>query len=352
MKIADSQLQMSSNHAERRQHTVRESLRTWIGPRRPDFEDRQSPVASSSSRVDLSDQARAAQAASEPGAAATREAEGAPAHSPQALLRILIEMLTGRPVRVFDPATLEGSPAVASSGTTDPERAAQPGGNAGWGVEYDRQETLDESEQTHFSARGVIRTGDGREIRFDLEFELNRTWHEESRLSLRAGDGQRKDPLVLNFDGTAAQLSSRRFAFDLDADGQTEAVPLLAQGSGFLALDTNGNGHIDDGRELFGTRTGDGFADLAPYDEDGNGWIDENDAVFEQLLLWSPAAGGTGTLTGLKAHGVGALSLARLATPFELRSASNESLGAVRTSGLYLNENGSAGTLQQIDLTV
>ena len=33
--------------------------------------------------------------------------------------------------------------------------------------------------------------------------------------------------------------------------------------------------------------TGDGFKDLAMYDEDGNGWIDENDEIFSKLLIWS-----------------------------------------------------------------
>ena len=44
----------------------------------------------------------------------------------------------------------------------------------------------------------------------------------------------------------------------------------MLNGSGYLALDKNGDGTINDGSELFGTRNGDGFADLAQYDEDGN----------------------------------------------------------------------------------
>ena len=55
---------------------------------------------------------------------------------------------------------------------------------------------------------------------------------------------------------------------------------MLGSGSGFLALDKNGNGKIDDGSELFGTKSGDGFADLAEYDSDGNGWIDEKGRVY------------------------------------------------------------------------
>ncbi len=39
---------------------------------------------------------------------------------------------------------------------------------------------------------------------------------------------------------------------------------------------------INDGSELFGTSSGDGFKDLATYDEDENGWIDENDSIFSK----------------------------------------------------------------------
>ena len=54
----------------------------------------------------------------------------------------------------------------------------------------------------------------------------------------------------------------------------------------------------------------------------------------------------------LAAAGVGAISLAQVATPFELRDGENRSRGEVRSSGVYLRENGSAGTIQQIDLSI
>ena len=65
-----------------------------------------------------------------------------------------------------------------------------------------------------------------------------------------------------------AEVSDQTFYFDLDADGKEEEISVL-NGSGYLALDKNGDGTINDGSELFGTRNGDGFADLAQYDEDG-----------------------------------------------------------------------------------
>jgi hypothetical protein len=91
---------------------------------------------------------------------------------------------------------------------------------------------------------------------------------------------------------------------------------------------------------------------LSVYDQDKNGWIDENDAVFNQLKLWSKDSQGNDSLAGLKTRGIGALYLGATTSPFELKTSSNSSLGTIKSSGLYLNENGSAGTLQQVDLTL
>ena len=343
MKIANASLQMESGHAEVSHRQVRESLRAWVGPRRPDFEGGEQPSA----LVDVSAAARATQSAE---AEAVEGAEGEVESSPELqLIKSMIEMLTGRRIRVFSAADIRGG--VEAPEVQDPKQPPARG-NAGWGVEYDYHASLDEAERTAFSAQGIVRTADGREIRFDLQLAMARVWHEESNVSLRAGDGRRKDPLVLNFDGKAAELSATRFRFDLDADGTAEDVPLLGGGSGYLALDLNGDGKITSGTELFGPLSGDGYAELAKYDADGNRWIDENDAVFDRLRTWSPAADTGGTLETLQRRNVGALSLDRLSTPFELRSPGNDSLGAVRSSGIYLTEDGQAGTTQQIDLTV
>jgi len=157
---------------------------------------------------------------------------------------------------------------------------------------------------------------------------------------------------VLNFAGTAAQLTDQRFKFDLDSDGKTEDINFVTGGSGFLAFDRNGDGRINDGSELFGARSGDGFAELAALDDDGNGWIDENDAAFDKLRLWSKDAAGEDRLLTLREANVGALSLARVATPFDLKDGGNALLGQIRASGVFLQEDGRAGTMQQVDLTV
>jgi hypothetical protein len=142
-----------------------------------------------------------------------------------------------------------------------------------------------------------------------------------------------------------------KFSFDLDADGKEESISQFASASGYLALDKNADGKINNGTELLGPATDDGFSELAQLDGDKNGWIDENDAAFNQLKIWIPGTDG-GKLMSLKEAGVGALALAHINSQFELRGQRNSDLGAVKDTGVFLFEDGGVGTLQEIDLTV
>ena len=153
-------------------------------------------------------------------------------------------------------------------------------------------------------------------------------------------------------DNLPAGVKDMTFQFDIDCDGKMDEVSMLREGSGFLALDKNGDGKINDGSELFGTRSGNGFADLAVYDEDGNGWIDENDEIFDKLRVWSKDKDGKDVLKTLKEADVGAIYLGSTNSQFSLTDKKdNEVLGAVRSTGIYLKEStGMAGTVQQVDL--
>lgn len=207
-----------------------------------------------------------------------------------------------------------------------------------------------EQEQLAFVANGQVSTADGREIRFDLGFALN---YQKLQLSERlTSSAALKDPLVLNLEGLVPGFSSARFEFDLDADGSSESLTQLANNSAFLALDRNGNGQIDDGNELFGARSGNGFAELSALDEDGNGILDEADSGFASLRLYRSD---TALLT-LGDKQIGAIFLNAAATPFMHlggdQGAQGESPAVLRQTGLYLTEDGKAGTVQQIDLRV
>lgn len=208
-----------------------------------------------------------------------------------------------------------------------------------------------EAERTSFATEGKVITASGKEITFNVEVEMSRTFYEKTSTVIDLGAVKLTDPLVINLDTEAASVSDQKFYFDLDADGHEEQISRLDAGSGFLALDRNGDGIINDGSELFGTASGNGFADLAQYDQDGNGWIDEADEIFDKLLIWQKDENGKDILRGLGAAGVGAIYLGNVNTEFSLNSqADNKTNAVVRQTGMFLYENGNAGTMQQIDL--
>ena len=263
----------------------------------------------------------------------------------------MIEAITGMPVRTIRASDLKASPPDSHVGTAVPTAATQPGNPpSGWGLEYDRHDVATQTQSLAFSAGGTVRTADGQTIQFSLNMSLTTTHTEETHVSLRAGDAVLKDPLVLTFEGPVGALANTRFTFDLDADGTADQMPFVAQGSGFLVFDRNGNGAVDDGRELFGAQSGDGFADLAQFDDDGNGWIDTADAVFSRLQVWRLDDQGKPALSALASTGVGALYLNRVATPLALRDVQGNQQGQLRASSVYLTETGQVGSVQQIDL--
>lgn len=110
-------------------------------------------------------------------------------------------------------------------------------------------------------------------------------------------------PIIVDVDGSGYGLSdlANGVDFDLNADGFAERRPwtVAASTNAFLALDRNRNGVIDNGRELFGnftpladgTNAPNGWAALAEFDRqslggNGDGVIDQRDAIYSVLLLW------------------------------------------------------------------
>lgn len=371
MKIASSSLQLAAAHAESRQTSVKESLQLWNGRRSLELSresTRAEAEADASVAISASGQAAAAQAAaaaaSSPlagvaaGAAAVATlANGAPAAAESAaatdgtlleemdpkllVIKLVVEQMTGQEIKLLH---AEDAPSGA------PRQGAAPRG--GVGMRYDLQATYQESESLSFAAGGVVKTADGREIAFSVQMSLSRSFSAQAGLHLQAGQAA-KDPLVISFPGQVPQLTDTKFSFDLDADGRKEDISFVAPGSGFLVFDRNGDGRVNDGRELFGTRSGDGFAELAALDDDGNGWLDENDAAFGRLRLWTRDAGGHDRLQDLPAANIGALSLQHAAAPYVFKNDIGTVQGAMRAAGVFLQEDGQgAGTVSQIDLAV
>ncbi|STZ07745.1 Uncharacterised protein [Moraxella caprae] len=133
------------------------------------------------------------------------------------------------------------------------------------------------------------------------------------------------DPLALDLDGdgieTIAHDKLKKAVFDHDGDGIAHATGWVKKDDGILVLDRNGDGVINDGREVFGDstilRTGEtakhGYEALADLDSDGNGKINADDAKFNELRVWrdldSDGVSDVGELFGLHELGIGALNL-------------------------------------------
>jgi hypothetical protein len=136
------------------------------------------------------------------------------------------------------------------------------------------------------------------------ELELNVSVNAQPQLT---------DPLVLDLASNGFRTSglSRTVAFDLDGDGKRDQISVPVGDDALLALDRNGNGRIDDGRELFGDQNGaaNGFAELSKYDDNGDGRIDRQDAIFERLSLLRFDAQGRQSSQSLSQAGVSAISL-------------------------------------------
>ena len=275
------------------------------------------------------------------------------------LLQKMVEKLTGKKFKFFiiDKVKL---PDGGTSGAVQPQapKVGQPQTGqgarpfvAGFSFQYDYSETYIERQAMSFQSHGVVNTADGRTINFNVELNMSREFMTQNEIHIVAGDKQ-ADPLVINFSGQAADLTDRNFSFDLNNDGAQERIAFVKPGSGFLALDKNADGQINSGSELFGPNSGNGFAELAQYDSDGNNWIDENDAIYDKLKIWTKDENGKETLFALGQKGIGAIYLGNAQSLFDMKNASNQSLGTVRSTGIFLKEDGTAGTVQHIDLTL
>lgn len=377
MRIEQSQIALSSQRTASMTNFSHTSVEAWIGDR-----PAKAKSAATSNAIDMTAvRAAIAKLSNEARTAATRTAErqdlasggaatgqtAADAPDPNDpttsdpnlnVLIMLIERMTGRKIHVLrsgdvsagsvgQPAGQKAAAASAASGAAQAEARPQ---NAGWGLEIKVDQVHQETEATGFNATGQVATADGRTISFDYTLAMHRDFSQSSTVDITAGDAVKKiDPIALNLAGGPVALGSDRTAFDINSDGKAEQVAMPAAGTYFLALDANGNGKVDNGGELFGPSSGNGFSELKALDTDQNGGIDEGDAAYATLKVWSGPSGG---LMSLSESGVGALYVGQTAsTQFDIRGAGNEALGQIVSSSLYLGENGKPGALQQVDLT-
>ena len=344
MRIAQSDISMSSARYFAAEDEKSENLKVWAGNSEP-----ATGPSAVSDRVIISDELKARLEGMKGRAVKNEEPDLSGTPGTEMFIRkLLIEFLTGRKIKVMNVRSPQGEDVPVTGGVDRGEQP--PPDKEGWGLIYDRHETHTEKEDTVLNASGSIKTADGQELRFTLELKMSRTSVETADIRLRGGDAKKIDPIVINFDGAAAELEGKKFAFDINSDGSKESISFVKSGSGFLTIDLNSDGVVNNGSELFGPSSGNGFAELSGYDSDHNAWIDENDPVYGRLKIWTKDASGKDVFTGLKEQGVGAIYLDRAQTYFDSRDSRNNLNGQIISSGIYLKEDGTPGTVQQIDL--
>ncbi len=256
------------------------------------------------------------------------------------LMRILraLEILTGKKIDMSMFKKLQAEP------SEQPQRV-------GWGVNYSYEHHEVHDESLDFSAQGNVKTEDGRTMDFAVAVSMRNHSEVHESVSFKAGDAL-IDPLVLNFGADTVTISDVKHKFDLDLDGKSDTFSFVGSGSGFLALDKNNDRKINNGSELFGPTKGNGFKELAAYDSDKNNWIDENDSIFNSLVLWTKDDEGVENLYTLKEKNVGAIYLGNVNTQFTLNDSTQNMQGQLKESGVYLKESGGVGTMQEVDLKI
>lgn len=131
-------------------------------------------------------------------------------------------------------------------------------------------------------------------------------------------------PIAIDLNGDGIHTISRADfggTFDLLGTGSAIKSGWLSSGDAFLAIDANGNGRIDSIAELFGGASkGSGFARLASFDSNGDGFVTADDAQFSALTLWQDANSNgitdAGELVSLAKAGVTSLTVAFEELPF------------------------------------
>ncbi len=166
----------------------------------------------------------------------------------------------------------------------------------------------------------------------------------------------RCDPLILDIDGDGFNVEKKEFGanFDLDKNGFAEKINWTKK-DGFLCLDLNGNGVIDDGGELFGdqtmladgTKAKNGFEALAQYDSNGDGVIDADDEIFGSLRVWVDADGngisGEGEMKTLVELGITSINLG-----YENVNAETGTEATIGNTATFTREDGTTGGVGEL----
>jgi len=164
-------------------------------------------------------------------------------------------------------------------------------------------------------------------------------------------------PIVLDLDGDGIELVSAPDSpiyFDMDLDGIGDQTGWVGSDDGFLALDRNGNGIIDDASEISFASDADGalsdLEGLRAFDSNANGFLDAGDVRFGEFRVWRDAnqdgISQASELFSLAQLGIVQMNLSLDLTGAEPGEVENTIYGTTQ----YLRDDGTTGTVGDVFL--
>ncbi|MFH0824233.1 MAG: hypothetical protein V2B18_15885 [Pseudomonadota bacterium] len=169
----------------------------------------------------------------------------------------------------------------------------------------------------------------------------------------------RQDPLIVDLDGDGIETTNLDTGahFDHDGNGFAELTGWVGSDDGLLVMDRNGDGIINDGRELFGDHTvlatgtpaSNGFEALADLDGNADGTIDKNDPAYAQLMVWQDADGDGYTSAG-ELHTLDDLGIKAIDIDSTITSATDAQGNTQTRTGSFEKADGSVGEIAEYNL--
>ncbi|MHA6318296.1 Ig-like domain-containing protein [Altererythrobacter sp. CAU 1778] len=158
--------------------------------------------------------------------------------------------------------------------------------------------------------------------------------------------------IVLDLDGDGIEhcrFSKAKARFDMNGDGIADDTGWTKSRDGFLVVDRNENGRVDDGSELSfmldAPDARNAMQGLAAFDTNNDGLISVLDERFGELKIWVDAdhdgVSDAGELRSLSDHGIASISIRAAATDTRTKVGRNVLL----STAVFNREDGSTGTL-------
>ena len=213
------------------------------------------------------------------------------------------------------------------------------------------EEWQSHEQQLNYKVQGKFNVNDN-ELTLNYNFSLSHKRTSYSKVEISAA--ALKDPLIVQFGSQGLGNITGQKDFAINQDNTLDNLPIFSGDVGYLVYDKNNNQQADNGNELFGPQTGQGFAELALLDSNKNGFIDAEDQQFEQLFIWQPKDNDEQSeqWMSLKEAKIQAISLSAINTPFDFYDQHGQVQAQLRKSSFAISDDGYGRGVHQVDVRI